>query len=122
MCENEPESYFRFYPVDFLDDTNVREMSLEQIGAYSMLLCHCWVDGTIPADFHALNQLLKIDRGEDFWRPLLKCFLPPTIERRLLHPLLKRERHCQAYRPKSNLADFTAEDVENTIEKDWVYP
>jgi uncharacterized protein YdaU (DUF1376 family) len=41
---------FQFYPQDFLSDLNVRSMSLEEIGIYTLALCHCWIENGLPND------------------------------------------------------------------------
>ena len=52
---------FQFYPNDYLSDTNVMLMTAEQEGHYIRLLCICWKDGSIPADWDKLKHFLKLN-------------------------------------------------------------
>ncbi len=67
---------FQFYPADFLVDENVVTMSLEERGAYITLLCHCWLETTIPADLKALARLCGVthNRMKKLWPSLDFCF------------------------------------------------
>jgi uncharacterized protein YdaU (DUF1376 family) len=51
---------FQFYPRDWLSDPNVASMSYEQEGWYIHLVCHCWLEGRIPADPNAALRLVGI--------------------------------------------------------------
>jgi len=48
---------FQFYPADFLADANVAGMTCAQVGAYIRLLCHCWLEGSLPDDDRVLAKL-----------------------------------------------------------------
>lgn len=53
---------FQFYPRNFLTSQKVAAMSLEQIGAYVLLLCNAWLSdqpGTLPDDQHLLSALAR---------------------------------------------------------------
>jgi uncharacterized protein YdaU (DUF1376 family) len=45
---------FRFYPRDFLTSEQQSDMSLRETGAYIRLLCHCWLNGSLPDDIGKL--------------------------------------------------------------------
>jgi len=55
--------YFPFYPGDWLSDSNVQIMNMEETGAYITLLAHMWKDGkdcTLPDDDDHLAKLLRV--------------------------------------------------------------
>lgn len=54
---------FQFYVKDYLTDHDVVLMTLEQQGAYVRLLCHQWLEGSIPADQEILARLLTVSRS-----------------------------------------------------------
>jgi len=70
---------FQFCPVDYLSDSNVEAMTLEQQGAYIRLICHAWSSTTVghlPNDDETLAQLSRL--GEEKWAQskskILKAF------------------------------------------------
>ncbi len=70
---------FQFCPVDYLSDSNVEAMTLEQQGAYIRLICHAWSSttvGQLPNDDETLAQLSRL--GEEKWAQskskILKAF------------------------------------------------
>lgn len=67
---------FRFYPKDFLTDENVALMCLDEVGAYIVLLCHCWLEGSIPMDKSKLARLCKVTDEEmaRIWPAIEGCF------------------------------------------------
>jgi hypothetical protein len=58
MAERAPS--FQFYPKDFLTDERVRLMSYAERGIYITLLCHCWLEGSLPSDAKLLTKLLHL--------------------------------------------------------------
>lgn len=70
-----PSPAFQFYPADFLTGTS--EMSAEEVGAYIRLLCHQWINGSLPQEVEKIARIavcsevaasvvsLKFTRGED---------------------------------------------------------
>jgi uncharacterized protein YdaU (DUF1376 family) len=88
---------FQFYPKDFLSSTKVQRMSLTEVGAYTMLLAYCWLDGSITADVRELARILKVPpkQFERMWAgPLSECFTPKSG--RLVNERLEDERRTQA--------------------------
>ena len=86
---------FQFYPADYLADINVRLMSNQAGGCYMTLMCHAWLEGSIPSDIRKIAKLC----GEDgaamavLWQTLGKCFRPhPNDPEKLVHPRLEKER------------------------------
>lgn len=82
---------FQFYPMDWLSDINVARMTLEQKGAYIDLLCHCWIQGAIPANPDALAHVFRAMSRESA-QQVLDCFLPGKVNDSLVHPRLEKER------------------------------
>lgn len=55
--------YFPFYPADFASDGKVEIMTLEEIGAYILLLCKAWQETppcTVPNDDEILSAWARI--------------------------------------------------------------
>jgi uncharacterized protein YdaU (DUF1376 family) len=94
---------FQFYPGDFLADENVMAMTATEVGAYWILVCLCWREGSIPADPARAARCAKNVAPEMIEGWLLECFEPhPDDETRLIHPRLERERRNQEeWREKS---------------------
>ena len=68
---------FQFYPSDFLGSTKVQLMSTAEVGAYMLLLCACWQDGSIPSDTERLARLTRLRKTqfERIWTSTLSsCF------------------------------------------------
>ena len=90
---------FQFYPKDFLTDEHVALMSLSERGAYITLLCICWTEGSLPSDPKRLSRLCGVSPSimRRLWVALETCFRPhPSIDGRVIHPRLDRERISQA--------------------------
>src|SRR5678816_1975538 len=52
-------------------------MSLTEIGAYTLLLAHCWLDGGLPLDVEQLARIVKVPAKQfaKMWAgPLHECF------------------------------------------------
>lgn len=58
MAEKKPA--FQFYPKDFLTDEKVSQMSNTEVGVYTRLLCHCWLEGTLPLETEALAHFARM--------------------------------------------------------------
>ena len=67
---------FQFYPADFLADEKIALMNCEEIGAYWLLVCYCWREGSIPSDIEQLSRLCRMDakRMTDVWVNVKHCF------------------------------------------------
>lgn len=86
---------FQFYPKDFLTDSNVVVMSLQERGAYITLICQCWIEGSIPADEARIARLCGSPAAafRKLWPALAPCFRPAKRgSDRLVHTRLERER------------------------------
>jgi len=93
---------FQFYARDFVSDSNVLRMTLEERGTYITLLCFQWMDGGIPDDATALAALCGCDSGRmaTLWTTLRPRFSQVLAGTGLLaNPRLEKERRKQeAYR------------------------
>lgn len=87
---------FQFYPKEFITDSNVAGMSLQERGAYITLLCYCWQDGTLPNHPKRLAQMVGLPPRafSRIWPALSVCFR--EREGLLIHPRLEKEREKQA--------------------------
>lgn len=69
---------FQFYPKDFISSSKVQRMSLTEIGVYTLLLSHCWLDNGLPTDLSQLAAIVKMkpQQFERMWTAgaLNECF------------------------------------------------
>lgn len=97
-----PSPAFSLYPKDILADENCSAMTHEEFGAYMRLLCHAWLEGSIPAEPVKLQRILRI-RPQKFariWPAIAPCFTEQ--EDRLIQCRLEQERSKQ--RERSDLS------------------
>ena len=86
--------WFAFYPQDFLTDEKVQMMTYQEVGIYCTLLCHQWIQGSIPADPSELQDLLKLDPDSalDLMPLVAKTFFAhPRQKNRLINKRLYKE-------------------------------
>ncbi len=96
FMSREQSPAFQFYPRDFLCDDKVMAMSASARGCYIVLLCHCWLSGSITSNVQELRRLSLYD-GHDWprtWGQLEKAFVPRHGA--LVNPRIERERQKQA--------------------------
>jgi uncharacterized protein YdaU (DUF1376 family) len=93
---SEKSPAFQFYPKDFLSDEKQIRMSLPAVGIYMRLICHCWNEGSLPADAVSLARLSGATGRQirELWPSIGPCFRT-TEDGRLIHPRLEREREKQ---------------------------
>lgn len=58
MRKKDKSPAFQFYPGDWLRSLRVTMMTHEEQGIYIRLLCHCWLNGSIPEDTKQLRALV----------------------------------------------------------------
>lgn len=105
MSENKAPA-FQFYPKDYLADSKVCELSLEEEGAYMRLLSHCWIEGSIPADPVRCARIVGKGCSVDTVKVVQLLFNGRSTDvQRLHHKRLdeEREKH-QAKREAASLA------------------
>lgn len=56
--------WFPFYPADFITSESVLLLSNAEVGVYIKLLCHQWIEGTIPLDREAVFHIAGVNIGE----------------------------------------------------------
>jgi uncharacterized protein YdaU (DUF1376 family) len=99
---------FQFYPGDFLSDLNVRVMSLEELGAYTLLICTCWIEGSLPNDLSKLASIARMSprRFERSWNAhLQQCFFFDPKKNVFRHKRLEKELKKQrAFRKQKSEA------------------
>jgi uncharacterized protein YdaU (DUF1376 family) len=87
--------YFNFYPADFLASENVSTMTLEEIGAYTLLLCHSWLNGSIPSDTAKMARLCRVtpEKMATLWESLRHCYsVANGTADRLINPRQEEDR------------------------------
>src|SRR5687768_12394660 len=90
---------FQFYPADYvLADMNVSVMTTEEVGAYALLLCYCWREGSLPDDPVELATLarLSVKKFKALWERRIKRCFTLNDEGQWIHPRLEAERVHQA--------------------------
>lgn len=96
--------WFPFCPIDFLTDEQVLQMNLQQVGIYLKLLCHQWIEGSIPADPLALQAMLGVGLQpttslvvSDLLAICSLCFQKhPRVKNRLINPRMYRDQIKQS--------------------------
>ena len=91
----QPDGAFLFWARDWLTDEHVVLMSPAAKGVYLDLLCHCWLEGSIPACSEHLARIARIDAGAfaELWREIAPRFAEhPDRPGRLLNTRMERER------------------------------
>lgn len=87
---------FQFYPRDFIGDLDVAAASLEEVGAYTLLLCYAWLKEGLPDEPDKLARALHISRAkfDRLWEALAEKF-PASTDGRLRNPRQEEERGKQ---------------------------
>jgi len=86
--------FFKFYVNDWLNSEKIAFLTLEQVGAYIMLLAKEWTQPTctLPGDPRLLTALIKWTGSEESFLPVLACFVPTKKPAgRLYNPRLLKE-------------------------------
>ncbi len=84
--------YFKFNVSDWILSEKIEGMSSSQVGAYIMLLAHCWASGncTLPNEQSTLKLKARWQGNDEDFQPVLNCF-SPTRGGRLTNKRLYRE-------------------------------
>lgn len=85
---------FQFYPADFVGGT--MHLDLDAIGAYALLLCRQWMDGSLPAEPKKLAHICKknINDFMPVWDEIKDKFVD-VAEGRLINSRLESVRESQ---------------------------
>ena len=113
---------FQWYPKDFDSDETVKLMTLEEVGAYVLLLNHCWLEGSIPSSPELIAKILRTDVStvERVWLQVSKKFKRTKKDKeRFQNDRLERERKFQKNRRKrlSKIAKIRHENQKKVHEK-----
>jgi len=90
-----PSPAFSFYPKDILSDEAAASMTDEELGVYVRLLCHAWLEGSIPADMDRLAKMTRRRRPvfEKLWKAIGLCWRQSDDDPgRLVQGRLEQER------------------------------
>ena len=87
---------FQMYPADFLSDDHVAAMESAAVGIFTLLICHCWLAGSVANEDAVLIRLGRTN--SKVWRRVHAQVRAAFIVRdgRLFQPRLEREREKQA--------------------------
>lgn len=96
MAHSDDLPGFIFYVMRWLTSERVKAMTLEQQGAFVKLLCHQWIERSVPSDAIALAGLWQVPMRSvrRIWKgPLRDAFVPlEGRPGRLVNMALERER------------------------------
>lgn len=95
---------FLFWARDWLTDESVVLMSPAAKGIYIDLLCHCWLEGSIPACPTQCSRIARLDAEAfaELWRELAPLFVEHASEPgRLVNKRMEEERSKQEDRRKT---------------------
>ena len=109
---------YQWYPKDFMTDQNVAVMSLEEQGAYRLLMDYEWLHTGLPNDTKALASMCRIPEThfKELWQNIEKCFKPSRDGTRLHHPRLQSERKKQnKWRKKSKAGGLRSAQVREEL-------
>jgi uncharacterized protein YdaU (DUF1376 family) len=115
---------FQFYPADFLADSAVVMMSMEERGVYITLLCHQWIERGIPDDLDRLSRICHMPR-EDFeriWRIVGEKFRATDTPGQLANQRLERERQYMTERSAERAEILAAARAKKQQEKEKEHP
>ena len=102
----QPDGAFLFWARDWLTDEAVVLMSPAAKGIYIDLLCHCWLEGSIPSCSTQCSRIARMD-AEAFavlWIELAPLFVEQVPgSGRLVNKRLELEREKQDERRKSRV-------------------
>jgi uncharacterized protein YdaU (DUF1376 family) len=93
---------FQFYPDDFLGSGKVGTMTVDEVGAYTLLLCLDWNEGGFAFDEEELARWCRVSRQKfrKMWVRISRCF--DAHDGRMFNARLQKEREKQAeWREKS---------------------
>src|SRR3990170_191255 len=81
------------YPMDFQTDEKVIQMTLEEQGAYSLLLDYHWIEGRLPNDPKKLAKILRVhpNKVRKFWGGILGGCFEKRGNDYLVNPRMERE-------------------------------
>lgn len=85
--------WFKFNPIDFMDDEAVKMMCDEAIGLYVRMLCHCWTHDSMPVGEENIMRLFKISKHKykKLWPKIESCFFEE--KKRFFNHRLSKEKH-----------------------------
>lgn len=92
---------FQFYPSDFTGSGKVGVMTIDEVGAYTLLLCMEWDQGGFAYDEAELARFCRVSRTKfrKMWKRVSRCFA--ERDGRWVSPRLEAERaKQQSFREK----------------------
>lgn len=116
----QPDNAFLFFAGDWLTDEKVVLLSPAAKGVYIDLLCHCWVEGSIPACSEHLARIARVDAPAfaELWRELVGMFIEhPDMPGRLTNRRIERERSLANDRAKAR-----SDKAKRAAAKRWGAP
>lgn len=103
MSKTKPPA-FQFYVRDYMTDETVMMMDLAQEGAYIRLLCHQWLEGSIPNDIAALARLCRVSstKMKKIWQKVSPCFTDSGNGRLVNSKLDEQRQDIEGWRKKQS--------------------
>ena len=74
---------FQLYAKEFLQDEAVIAMDLDAVGAYIILLCHQWNEGSVPSEPTMLARICRttVERIQKIWPQVAVKFHPQDVRK-----------------------------------------
>lgn len=118
--------YVKWYPADYLSDYKTARLTLEEHGAYHLLLWHMWNDSdehhTFPMDYTALGGIWRVCPEEA--TRLLDSLMAPglgllTVRTRHKEPRLTSTRLCKEATAARGLHDSQVQGGKEGARRKW---
>ena len=96
---------FQFYAGDWISNPGRYKMSLEEEGAFILLMCHCWLGKKLPFDWEILARCCNcsLDKIKKLWPRIEHMFvikdnniICPGIEEERMHQINNRKAKAAA--------------------------
>lgn len=90
--------WFKFNPMDYMNDENVKLMCLEAKGLYVDMLCHCWENDGMPDDNESIRTIFHLSKHKfnKLWKKISPCFFSKG-ERLFNHRQEKEKAELENY-------------------------
>ena len=121
MSQRDVPEWMPLYIYEFLADRNVQAMTLDELGAYFLLIMTQWVNGSIPADLRMLGRLLRnqdVETTERIWMALKPCYKDhPDLPGELIQGRVEEEREVALSRLAGNSKGGTTAAERRRVKK-----
>ena len=104
-------AWFKFYPTDFTGDSHVQEMTTAGVGAYVLLICFHWQEGSLPVDEKRLARIAKMSlrNFRAVWPSIEPCLTEVDLDgcRRYIQKRVSAEHNSAVSQSETNSINGT---------------